>query len=162
MPKLLVPIKKAMTLLQEQPKQIAELTAGLSKRQLHKPPEPGEWSCVELLGHLRTCSDMWGQAIDKILAENQPTFKAVNPRTWAAQVDYNQQNFAPSFATYNRQRIELLRQLNALKANDWLRCATVLIAGKATERSVHFYADWLAVHERTHIKQFKKTVAAVR
>lgn len=161
MPKQLIPVEKALALLSEQPARIAEITAGLNERQFHMPPEPNEWSCVELLGHLRTCADMWGQAIDTILAKDHPTFKAVNPRTWAQQVDYNELDFAPSFGVYKRQRVKLLKTLEALKPREWLRNATVLIAGKAVERSVHFYADWLAVHERTHVRQFMKTVQAV-
>jgi len=162
MPKQLIPVSQALDLLREQPGQIAAMTAGLSEHQLHMPPEHNEWSCVEMLGHLRTCSDMWGQAIEKILAEEQPTFKAVNPRTWAEQVDYNELDFVPSFKSYKRQRTKLLKLLEGLQPKDWQRYAIVLVAGKPNKRSVHFYADWLAVHERTHMRQFKKTVEAVQ
>ena len=162
MPKQLIPVPQALDLLRQQPSQIAEMTAGLSERQLHTPPEPNEWSCVELLGHLRTCSDMWGQAIERILAEEQPTFKAMNPRTWAEQVDYNELDFGLSFKSYKQQRTKLLKLLEGLPPKDWQHAAVVLVAGKPNMRSVHFYADWLAVHERTHIRQFKKTVAAVQ
>jgi hypothetical protein len=33
-------------------------------------------------------------------------------------------------------------------------------AGKTLERSVLFYADWLAVHERPHVKQIERIVNA--
>lgn len=80
MPRPLISSAQAITLLTEQPKQIAKLTTNLSERKLKKAPEPGEWSCVELLAHLRTCADMWGQAIEKILA-GEDMFSAMNPRT---------------------------------------------------------------------------------
>jgi hypothetical protein len=56
------------------------------------------------------------------------------------------------------QRAELLALLESLTPEDWARGATVTGAGKPLERTVQFYGQWLAEHERSHLKQFKQLV----
>ena len=60
------------------------------------------------------------------------------------------------------QRTELLTTLKSLGPENWSREATVTGAGKPLERTVLFYAQWLARHERTHVKQIKKIADTVR
>jgi hypothetical protein len=59
-------IDHILTQLTEQPKAIAQLTAGLPRSRLHKRPRRGEWSLNDELAHLRSCSDMWGEYIATI------------------------------------------------------------------------------------------------
>jgi hypothetical protein len=54
-------IEQILTMLAAAPARLAELTEGLPAAQLLTPPEPGEWSARDVLGHLRACSDMWGK-----------------------------------------------------------------------------------------------------
>ena len=63
------------------------------------------------------------------------------------------------FAT---QRAELLAVLEPLPPEGWSRAATVTGAGKPLERTVLFYAQWLARHERPHIKQVERIVNTLR
>jgi hypothetical protein len=44
----------------------------------------------------------------------------------------------------------------------WSRTATVTGAGKPRERTVRTYAQWLANHERSHIKQIERIVVTMR
>jgi hypothetical protein len=60
-----------------------------------------------------------------------------------------------SFAT---QRAELLAVLSPLPPGGWERSASVTGAGKVLERTVLFYAQWLATHERPHVKQIERIV----
>jgi hypothetical protein len=56
------------------------------------------------------------------------------------------------------QRAELLAVLESLPPDGWSRAATVTGAGKPLERTVLFYARWLAEHERPHVKQVARLV----
>jgi hypothetical protein len=150
-----------LTLLAEAPPRIATLTAGLTPAQLRATPNPGEWSANEVLAHLRACADMWGNCMRLIIAEDRPTLRAVNPRTWIKKTDYLEQEFQPSLHSFAKQRTDLLKVLEPLAPEDWSRMATVTGAGKVLERTVLFYADWLAGHERPHIKQIKRIVDAM-
>jgi hypothetical protein len=55
-----------------------------------------------------------------------------------------------------------LAVLETLPPPEWMRTDTVTGAGKALLRTVLFHAQWLADHERIHVGQLEKTVAAVR
>jgi hypothetical protein len=78
------------------------------------------------------------------------------PGEWSAQ------EFQPSLQAFTAQRAELLVVLKPLAPEAWSRMATVTGAGKPHERTVYAYAQWLANHERPHIKQIERIVNTVR
>ena len=144
------------------PAQIAEVTAGLTEAQLHAAPDPDQWSANEVLAHLRSCADVWGNCIVTILQQDRPTLRAVNPRTWIKKTDYLEQKFQPSLQAFTRQRHELLAILEPLKPKSWLRSSVVTGAGKTLERTVHTYAESIAIHERPHLKQITRIASTMR
>jgi DinB superfamily len=94
MPHTYLPID---TILRETPPRLVKLTAGLEQAQLGTAPGDGEWSANEVLAHLRACNEVWGgYYIMTILAEDKPTIKARNPRTWIKKTDYLEQDFRPA------------------------------------------------------------------
>lgn len=149
-----------LSILRQTPDLLTEVTAGVTESQLHTAPERGEWSVVELLAHLRSCADVWGGAIETIVARDHPTIRAVNPTTWVESTDYRSLEFAPSLQEFARQRDRQLAILGRLPNEGWSRSATVLGAGKPLQLTVRSYADRLARHERTHWRQLAKTVKA--
>jgi hypothetical protein len=153
-----LPTAQVLTMLAAAPPRIAALTAGRDPAQLRARPAAEEWSANEVLAHLRACADMWGNCIMAMIAEDRPTLRAVNPRTWIDKTDYLEQAFQPSLDAFTTQRAELLAVLEPLPPEGWARAATVTGAGKALERTVRFYAQWLATHERPHLKQIERIV----
>jgi hypothetical protein len=151
-------IEQIVTILAATPVRLAGLSEGLLPAQLLASPEPGEWSARDVLAHLRACADMWGKYIVEILNEDRPTIKAVNPTTWIKQTNYREQEFKPSLQAFTAQRAGLLAVLKPLAPEAWSRTATVTGAGKPRERSVYTYAQWLANHERSHLKQVERIV----
>ena len=161
MPKDSLTTEQLLAALAATPPRLAALTAERTPAQLVAAPAPDEWSARDVLAHLRACADMWGDCITAILAEDQPTLKAVNPRGWITRTDYRELAFQPSFVAFTAQRAELLAVLEPLTPADWSRAATVTGAGKPLERTVRFYAGWLAKHERPHIRQIDRIVKAL-
>jgi hypothetical protein len=155
-------IEQILIILAEIPPRIAALTADLAPAQLHTAPSQGEWSANDVLAHLRACADVWGDCMATIINQDRPTIRAVNPRTWIKSTDYPEQEFQPSLQAYTAQRAGLMAALEPLAPEGWSRTATVTGARKPLERTVHFYAQWLARHERTHLKQFKQIVDTIR
>lgn len=156
MPEKQLSTQEILTMLAAGPRRIAESTARLTPAQLKTGPAPDQWSANEVLAHLRACADVWGGAIETILAENKPTIRAVNPRTWIEETNYRDLNFTLSLNAFTAQRAALVARLEPLSRRGWLRSATVTGAGKTLERSVLFYAQWLATHERPHLKQIQR------
>lgn len=156
-------IEKILTILTETPPRLAELTAGLAPAQLHTAPSDGEWSANEILAHLRACSDVWGDLyIATILAQDQPTIKAVNPRTWIKETDYLEQAFQPALRAFTEQRRKLLALLEPLPPEEWMRANTLIGAGRPLQQTLISHADGLARHERAHLKQIERTLNALQ
>jgi hypothetical protein len=149
-------VDQVLTRLTEQPKEIAALTADLPRARLQRAPRRGEWSVNDVLAHLRSCGDMWGRYIVTVIAEDRPTIRAMNPRTWIKSTNYPELEFAPSFRAFTKQRAELLALLHPLPKTAWSRTATVTGAGRPHERTVLEYAQRLATHERTHVKHIAR------
>jgi DinB family protein len=102
---------------------------------------------------------MWGKYMATIIAEDRPTIRAMNPRTWIKRTNYPDLEFALSFRAFNKQRAELLALLRPLPEAAWSRRALVTGAGRPRERTVFEYAQWLANHERTHVSQIARIVS---
>jgi hypothetical protein len=157
-----LPVGEVLELLSENPRRIATVTTGLTPAQLRAAPARDEWSATEVLAHIRSCADVWGGVVARMLAEDKPTLRAVSPRSYIDQTDYVDLQFRPSMRAFTAQRTDLLAALSSLGPEGWARTATVTGAGKALERTVLFYAQWLADHERIHVGQIEKTAGAVR
>ncbi len=151
-----------MTLLAATPPRLAELATGLTPVQLRTAPAPGEWSAVEVLAHLRACADVWGACIDRILTEDTPTLRAINPTAWITRTDYPDLEYAPSLDAYAHQRDDLLTVLHGLTPAEWERTATVTGAGRPLVRSVTDYVRRMSTHERAHLKQVARIAATVQ
>jgi hypothetical protein len=158
MPSKSLMAERILTLLAETPTRIAALTSGLAPAQLHTTPNDDEWSANDVLAHLRACADVWGNCIVAIIAEDRPTLRAINPLTWIKKTDYLELEFRPSLDSFATQRADLLAALEPLPPEGWSRSATVTGAGKVLERTVLFYGQWLARHERQHVKQIEHIV----
>jgi hypothetical protein len=161
-PKSSLTIEQVLTLLAATPSRLAALTAGLAPARLQTRPDPDEWSANEVVAHLRACADVWGDCIVTILAEDRPTLRAVNPKTWITSTDYPGLEFGSSLRAFAAQRAELLAVLEPLPPERWSRSATVTGAGEPLERTVLSYAQRLARHERPHVKQIERIVSTMR
>jgi hypothetical protein len=150
--------EQVLTLLAETPLRIAALTFSLAPTQLQTTPNHDEWSANDVLAHLRACADVWGNCIVAMIAEDKPTVRAINPRTWIKKTNYLDLEFQSSLHAFTTQRADLLAVLELLPIDAWSRAATVTGAGKALERTVLFSAQWLARHERLHVKQVERIV----
>jgi len=155
-------IEQVLILLAETPQRIAELIADLEPGQLCTPPSHDEWSANDVLAHLRACADVWGDCMMTMIAEDRPTLRAINPRTWIRQTNYLEQEFRPSWHSFAMQRADLLAVLEPLPQEGWSLTATVTGAGTPLQRTVLFYGQWLAGHERQHVKQVERIVKAMR
>ena len=153
-------IDQVLTALAGQPKEIVALTADLARTRLHDPPSRGAWSLNDVLAHLRSCSDVWGKYIATIIAEDRPTIRAMNPTTWIKSTNYPELDFAPSLRAFTKQRAGLLAVLRPLPRAGWSRSATVTGAGRPRERTVLDYAQWLANHERSHVRHIVRVVTS--
>jgi DinB superfamily len=155
MARKLLPIEQILHALAETPQYFASKTEGLKPEQLLAAAEPGEWSLVDVLAHLRACADLWGDYIARILAEDHPSFRSVSPRNWIRRTDYPDLEFRPPLEAFTAQRADLLAILESLPLESWERAATVTASTQPRKRTVHSYAEQLARHELEHYEQIE-------
>lgn len=116
----------------------------------------GVWSINDVMSHLRSVCDARGEFMRSMLAEPRPTLRAIDPRGLQKRTAYGE--FAPSFRAFTLQRRRLLRFLNALPRRSWSRTAIITGGGPPRERTVLFYAQWVAGHERAHVRQLTRAL----
>jgi len=155
-------VDEIMAILPETPRRLSGLTTGLTAKQLRAAPTPGAWSANDVLAHLRACQDVLGGSMLRIVREDMPKWRAMSPRTWMRRTDYPDWAYAPALAAFERQRAERLATLEPLPASAWDRTAKVTgRQGGTDDKTVIYYGDWLAGHERIHWRQIEQIVAAL-
>ncbi len=155
-------VDEIMAILPATPRRIAGATENLEPAQLHASPGPDAWSINDILAHLRACHDVLGGNILRILAEDSPTWRAMNPRTWMTKTDYPDWTFATAFEAFRTQRAALLAVVEPLPPEGWERTARVTgLVGGVGLRSALYYGDWMAGHERSHVRLIGRLVVAL-
>jgi hypothetical protein len=154
-------VEQVLDQLRATPGLLRDVARGVAPELLRTSPGPDEWSANDVLAHLRACSDKWGECATRILQEDGPQLRATNPVVWITKTDYPDLEFAPSLRAFVRQRTSLLAVLDELRPDEWLRTGTLVGAGKPFETTAHSYAERLARHERPHVRQIAKAVAAL-
>ncbi len=104
-------IDQVLAALEEQPKAIAALTAGLPRARLHRSSSRSEWSLNDVLAHLRSCADMWGKYMATIIAEDRPTIRAMNPTTWIQSTNNPGLEFARWLANHDRSHLKQIERI---------------------------------------------------
>lgn len=155
-----ITIDEIMEILRTTVTQLQELTAGVAQERLHRAPAPDSWSVNDVLVHLRTVQYVLGGNIMRIMREDHPAWKGAPG--WKKETEYREVKFEPALDAFRAERAELLAVLEPLPPEAWERTATVTVPpNKTYERSAHFYGDWMAPHERSHLKHINRILKAV-
>jgi hypothetical protein len=150
-------VDEIIAILPETPRRIAASTDGLTAGQLRTAPEPDAWSINDVLAHLRACHDVLGGSLVRIVTEDHPAWKGINPRTWIKKTDYPEWEFGRAFTAFKTQRAELLAVVEPLPPEAWERTATVTgMVGETYERTARYFGAWMAGHERAHWKHIER------
>jgi len=158
-----MPPDRILPLLAQAPQQIEAATSMQSDNWLAERSASDEWSPNEILAHLRECQDVWGDVrVIRMLQEEVPTIRAVNPNTWLKETDYDQISFSASLAAFTQQRARFVQRLRDVSLEAWNRAGTFTGGGKPRVYTVHTEADALARHERSHIKQIQRLCSRQR
>ena len=104
MPKTHPSPEELLALLEQAVLRVASATKGVAAVRLQTVPDGDEWSPNDVLAHMRSCADVWGDCIRTILNKDGPTIRAVNPRTWIRDTNYPRMKFGPSFRAFTEQR----------------------------------------------------------
>ena len=143
-----------MEILRTTVPRLEELTNGVPQERLYAVTDYG-WSVNEQLAHLRAAHDVLGGNMLRIMREDHPAWKGAPG--WRKQAEYFEWRFGPAFEAFRSQRAELLEVLEPLPPVAWERTATVTVPPKQVyEYSALYYGDWMARHERGHLRHIAR------
>lgn len=149
-------IEQTMEILRTTVPRLEELTRGIPEERAYAVTDYG-WSVNDQLAHLRACHDVLGGNMLRIIREDHPAWKGMAPAAWQKRSRYFEWKFAPAFEAFRAQRGELLEVLEPLPPEAWQRTATVTVPpNKTYEYSALYYGDWMARHERGHLKHIAR------
>lgn len=146
-----VDIQKYLKLLEKTTLWITSITKQVDDVRLQTKPEEDEWSANDILAHLRSCADVWGDSIEQMIAQDKQTLPYHHPRQWIKNTNYRELPFHESFQTFKLQRRKLLQILKELSFEDWSRRATI----KGREHTVFTQVRRMAKHEHEHCQQIE-------
>jgi hypothetical protein len=136
------------------PEQIVAVVAGHDETRLTWRPDAKTWSVSDVLAHLRSCAEMQGKWIAAMLDRDNPTLRAVSPRS--AFRKYVDRDFAISLKEFTEERTALVKRLRALDAADWGRKLTFTGASpRSSNPTVRACAWGLGQHELDHLPQLR-------
>ncbi len=145
-------IEMCLRLLEMTPRRIKASTHNVDETRLQFKADSKTWSANEILAHLRSCADVWGDSINDILAKENPKISYRHPRQWIKKTNYLELPFHESFQAFAVQRKKLLKVLKSLAFDDWSRAA--IIQGK--EHTVFTQARRMALHEDIHCGEIEE------
>jgi hypothetical protein len=146
-------ITEYLSRLAATPQRLSDLSKGADHTQLHCRSAEEPWSANDILAHLRTCADVWGQSIQAMITQDHPTLRYVSPGGWIKKTNYPELVFQAPLAAFTRQRGELLDVLRALPNQDLARGASFTGTTSGREETVLRYARRIAQHEDAHCLQ---------
>jgi hypothetical protein len=148
-------IQRHQQVLEDTPRRLSEMARGRTDQALAIPPGPKAWSPVEILAHLRACSDLWTHSIYAMLAERSPALALLDERRWARTARYADAGFRRSLMAFTLERESLSVVLAGLGENDWGRDGT--IGGR--RHTVFSQCRRMALHEAEHLGQIEKLIS---
>jgi hypothetical protein len=136
------------------PKLIAGIMAGHDETRLTFRADEKTWSASDLLAHFRSCAEMQGKWIAAMLERDNPTLRAVSPRS--AFRKYVDRDVAVSLKEFTEERAALVKRLRSLDEAGWKRTLTFTGASpRSTVANVTACAWGLVQHEKDHLDQFR-------
>ena len=145
-----------MAVLLSTPAALDTLMRSAPAKYWNENPQPGEWCFTEIICHLRDSDrEVNLQRLERILAEENAFFAAVNADAWSDTRSYCSEDAHESLAGFVQSRRELVKRLEKLPPEAWQRSARHAIFGPTELIEL---IGFIASHDRTHIQQAIQTL----
>jgi hypothetical protein len=127
--------------------------------ELRTRPAPNEWSVVELLGHFVDAELVTSARVRWILAEDEPDIVPYDQDRWVDRLRHNDDDPEELLALFSAMRAANLRLWATRREDEHARLG---IHRERGPESYELTMRLLAGHDRFHIDQTERTIAAVR
>jgi DinB superfamily len=136
------------------PARVRELCAGLDDAAWTEPMAPGEWSALQVVGHLFDVDVVYGFRWRLALTEDSPTYPGYDEKRWSELTRPAPRALLAAFAGLREANLALLAGLDEEQLR---RDAIHAEQGREDLRRM---IDKVAGHDLAHANQLERTVAA--
>jgi uncharacterized damage-inducible protein DinB len=147
-----------MEILRETPLVLRTLLEPIPEEALSVPEAPGKWSLREVLRHLADSEMVWAVRLRMVLAQERPTLHGYDQDAWAHRLRYREVDVEATFREFAAVRAGNLRLLEGLSSEELAR---VGMHGERGEESVERMISLYAGHDRVHLRQMRRILAAM-
>src|SRR5881398_295773 len=138
--------------------QVAESLNGFPSDSLTAHPIEGKWSAAEIVHHLADSETTSGLRLRRLIVEDRPLIQGYDQDDYAARLNYNQREMAPSLEAFRYARATTAQLFEFMSDDDWRREGTHSESGSYTAE------DWLkiyAAHAHNHAAQIQRLKEAL-
>lgn len=153
----------ALRIIDNLPATLRRLSADLTPAELTARPAAGEWSFVEIVGHLIDKTEAWGERFRRISAEELPMLPGYDQEARVRERDYQSQPLAAVRAHLDALLAGIAADLRALPPEAWSRAGVHSERGRLTlAEAVRIYAISLPEHTEQLVRTRDAALLAAR
>jgi DinB superfamily len=135
---------------------VRKLCQGLDEAGWRRPMAPGEWSALQVVGHLFDVDVVYGFRWRLALTEDTPEYPGYDEKAWSQLARPAPQRLLDAFAALRDANSALLRSLSEA---DLRRSA---IHAEQGSEDLQRMIDKVAGHDLAHLNQLERTILAGR
>ena len=136
--------------------EIAQYIAAAPAAELHRRPQPGKWSVVEIIAHLAEDELVTSWRYRQMLENPGCALPGFDQDRWATWGRYQEWSADEALSMFRLLRAANLRLLRALTEDEWTRWGTHAERGRISVRDL---ARHMAGHDRNHLQQIRIRIA---
>ena len=139
--------------------EVAAALEGFPQDSLTAHPIAGKWSAAEIVHHLADSETTSGLRLRRLLVEDHPLIQGYDQDAYAAALNYNRREIAPSLEAFRAARATAAQLFEFMSDDDWQR------EGTHSESGSYAAEDWLkiyAAHAHNHAAQIQRLKEALR
>lgn len=149
-----------LAVLKSTPAALAALTKKRKDLDWRRRPIHGQWSMLEIMCHLRDVEREVNLVRFELLSTTpNPFIPGVDSDRWAIERNYNEQDDSTVFDDFCSSRGRLLEVVKKYSPDDWMQSVMHSFFGRTTRLEL---AQFIAAHDRTHLKQMAQTIQTMR
>jgi len=149
-------VTELLTRAEDSAQHITWAIVDCAEEDLRTPADEGEWSPMQIFGHVKACDDIMTSRIATLLTHPNPTLVNFDENAWQAIAGYDEAPLDQTLMAFQRHRSEMLFQLKRLPEDAWNRTAQHETRGTLT---LFDLVRTFIEHEEAHVAQLEAAFA---
>jgi hypothetical protein len=145
--------REPLEVLRQTPTAVRAMCAGLSDAQWRTPMAEGEWTALQVVGHLLDVEVVYGFRWRLILTENRPAYPGYDEKRWSLLPRPAPTQLLGALAGLRAANLELLEGVDDAAGRSGVH-------GEQGEERFDLTVRKVAGHDLAHLNQLARTVAA--